>query len=272
METFDFGRRIRDVVLPEVRKTHHVTGHYLSLEAAAGVIEVVRLGLIAAGCGELTDEQLLELGMVLEYQVHPELRPKSGEKKDVVAEIERLWAERQAAHSSLGESPPKAPARVKWGVLIGLLGMLLGTGVTALFFSSRGMMRHEVEAGEVEKAVFAQATRDVITNRLAELQAKVARYRCPSKTWEEDQKEVIASQKALVQATEHAEYARGRLEGLAHPKTITVPESTTYHVNRVLGVVSKMVQDQKNLLPKGSVEQARTELLRTASLQGRGCK
>src|SRR5262245_50728292 len=123
METFDFGRRIRDVVLPEVRKTYHVTGHYLSLEAAAGVIAVVRLGLLSAGCGELTEEQLLELGTVLEYQVHPELRPKSGEKKDVVSEIERLWAERQATHASLGGPSPKAPGRVKWVVMMALLGM-----------------------------------------------------------------------------------------------------------------------------------------------------
>ena len=111
-----------------------------------------------------------------------------------------------------------------------------------------------------------------MANRLAKLQAKVARYRCPSKTWEEDQKEVIASQKALVQATEHAEYAHGRLEGLAHPKAMTVPEPTEYHVKRVSGVVSKMVQDQKNLLPKGAMEQTRAEPLRTAGLQGRGCK
>jgi len=179
METFDFGRRIRDVVLPEVRKTYHATGHYLSLEAAAGAITVVRLGLLAAGCGELTEEQLLELGTALEYQVHPELRPRSGEKKDVVAEIERLWAERQGTHASLGGPPPKASVRVRWVVMMALLGILLGLGVATLFFSSRGMMRHEVEAGEVEKAIFAQATRDVITNRLTDLQAKVARYRCP---------------------------------------------------------------------------------------------
>jgi hypothetical protein len=112
----------------------------------------------------------------------------------------------------------------------------------------------------------------MIANRLAEVQAKVAGYRCPVKAWEEDQKEVLASQKALVQATEHDAYARGRLEGLAHPKAIQVPEATTYHINRVLGVVNKMIQDQKSLLPKGSVDQARVELLRVVAQQGRICK
>jgi len=272
METFDFGRRIRDVVVPDIRKTYRVSGHYLSLDAAAEVITVVRLGLLAAGAGELTDEQLSELGTVLEYQVHPDLRPKSGEKKDVVAEIERLWSERQAVHTSVDASSSKAPGRLKWLAMLALLGMLLGMGLATLFFFSRGMIRHEVGEGEVEKAILAHATRDMIANRLAELQAKVAGYRCPVKAWEEDQKEVFASQKALVQATEHAIYARGRLEGLAHPKAIQVPEPTTYHINRILGVVNKMIQDQKSLLPKGSVEQARAELLRAVVQQGRACK
>jgi hypothetical protein len=133
--------------------------------------------------------------------------------------------------------------------MLALLGMLLGMGLATLFFFSRGMIRHEVGEGEVEKAILAYATRDTIANRLAELQAKVAGYRCPVKAWEEDQKEVFASQKALVQATEHAIYARGRLEGLAHPKAIR-SQATTYHSNRVLGVVNKMIQDQKSLLPK----------------------
>jgi len=272
METFDFGRRIRDVVVPDIRKTYRVSGHYLSLDAAAEVITVVRLGLLAAGNGELTDEQLSELGTVLEYQVHPDLRPKSGEKKDVVAEIERLWSERQALRTSIDAPSSKAPGRLKWLAMMALLGMLLGMGLATLFFFSRGMIRHEVGEGEVEKAIFAHATRDMIANRLAEVQAKVAGYRCPVKAWEEDQKEVLASQKALVQATEHDAYARGRLEGLAHPKAIQVPEATTYHINRVLGVVNKLIQDQKSLLPKGSVDQARAELLRAAAQQGRVCK
>jgi hypothetical protein len=58
--------------------------------------------------------------------------------------------------------------------------MLLGMGLATLFFYSRGMIRHEVGAGELEKAIFAQATRNVIAHRLTELQAKVARYRCPN--------------------------------------------------------------------------------------------
>ena len=154
-----------------------------------------------------------------------------------------------------------------------LCGMLLGLGLATLFFYSRGMIRHEVGAGELEKAIFAQATRDAITNRLAELQARVARYRCPTnKAWEDDQKEVFASQKALVKAAEHAEYARGRLDGLAHPKSITIPEPTAYHINRMLGIVGKMVQDQKSLLPRGAVEQARVELLRAVVEEGRLCK
>jgi hypothetical protein len=75
-----------------------------------------------------------------------------------------------------------------------------------------------------------------------------------------------------VKATEHAEYERGRLEGLAHPKPIQVPEPTSYHIKRVSGIVGKLVQDQKSLLPKGATDQARSELLRVAGQQGRACK
>ena len=150
--------------------------------------------------------------------------------------------------------------------------MLLGIGLTTLFFYSRGLIRQEVGEGELDNAIFAKATRDVIAKRLAEIQAKVAGYPCPGKTWEDEQKEVLASQHALVIATEQAEYVRGRLEGLAHPKSPQVPEPTSYHVNRVAGIVRKMVQDQKNLLPKSTVDQASSELLRAAVQQGRVCK
>lgn len=272
MDTSDFERRIRDLVIPAIRKQYRVTGHYLSLEAAAEVIQVVRLGLLTAGWGELTEEQLIALGTVLEYQIHQQLRPRSGGKRAVVSEIEQLWAARQAAHATLGGPPAKTSSRLPWVAILALCGMLLGLGLATLFFYSRGMIRHEVGAGELEKAILAQATRDVIANRLADLQAKVARYRCPNKAWEDDQKEVLASQKALVRAKEHAEYARGRLDGLAYPKSITVPEPTAYHNNRMLGIVSKMVQDQKSLLPKGAVEQAREELLRAVVEEGRMCK
>jgi hypothetical protein len=268
----NFERRIRDLVIPAIRKQYRVTGHYLSLEAAAEVIQVVRLGLLAAGWGELTEEQLIALGTVLEYQVHQQLRPRSGGKKNIVSEIEQLWAARQAAHATLGVPPPKAPARRPWVAIMALCGMLLGMGLATLFFSSRGMIRHAVGEGEVEKAMFAHATRDVIAHRLAELQAKIARYGCPGKAWEDDLKEMIASQKALVKAVAHAEYAHGRLDGLAYPKAITVPEPTAYHIKRVLGIVNKMVQDQKSLLPKGAVDQARAELLRAVVEEGRSCQ
>ena len=104
METFDLGRRIRDFIIPNIRKKYHITGQYLSLAAAAEVIQVVRLGLLAAGFGELTEEQLIELGTVLEPEVHQQLRPRSGGKKAVVLEIERLWSERPAAHATRGRS------------------------------------------------------------------------------------------------------------------------------------------------------------------------
>ena len=81
METSDLGRRIRDFIIPNIRKKYHITGQYLSLAAAAEVIQVVRLGLLAAGFGELTEEQLIELGTVLEPEVHQQLRPRSGGKK-----------------------------------------------------------------------------------------------------------------------------------------------------------------------------------------------
>jgi hypothetical protein len=81
LDTSDFERRIRDLVIPTIRKQYRVSGHSLSLEAAAEVIQVVRLGLLAAGWGELTEEQLIALGTVLEYQVHQQLRPRSGGKK-----------------------------------------------------------------------------------------------------------------------------------------------------------------------------------------------
>ena len=97
MEPFDLGRRIRDIIIPHIRKKYHITGQYLTLEAAAEVIQVVRLGLRVAGFGELTEEQLSEVGTVLEPEVHHQLRPRSGGKKAVVLEIERLWSERSVA-------------------------------------------------------------------------------------------------------------------------------------------------------------------------------
>lgn len=81
MEAFDLGRRIRDFIIPHIRKKYHITGQYLSLVAAAEVIQIVRFGLLAAGCGELTEEQLAALGTILEPEVHKQLRPKSGGKK-----------------------------------------------------------------------------------------------------------------------------------------------------------------------------------------------
>jgi hypothetical protein len=272
METFELGRRIRDFIIPNIRKKYHITGQYLSLAAAAEVIQVVRLGLLATGFGELTEEQLIELGTVLEPEVHQQLRPKSGGKKAVVLEIERLWSERSAARTPPGVPQPQAAVRVKKVAMLAFLGMLLGIGLATLFFYSRGMIRQEVGEGELENAIFAKATRDVIAQRLAEVQTKVAGHPCPGKTWEDDHKEVLASQHALVKATERAEYVRGRLEGLAHPKPIQIPEPTSYHVKRVAGIVSKLLQDQKNLLPKGAVEPARSELLRVAVQQGRACK
>jgi hypothetical protein len=271
MEPFDLGRRIRDVIIPHIRKKYHITGQYLSLEAAAEVIQVVRLGLLVAGFGELTEEQLSEVGTVLEPEVHHQLRPKAGGKKAVVLEVERLWSERSVA-SATGAPQPKAAWRVRGIAILSGLGMLLGIGLTTLFFYSRGMIRQEVGKDALESAIFARATRDVIANRLAEERAKVARHLCPGKPWEEDQKEVLASQYALVKATERAEYERGRVEGLAHPKPMQVPEPTPYHIKRVSGIVGKMLQDQKSLLPKGAVDQARSELLRAAVQQGRACK
>src|SRR5712691_4838146 len=108
MESFDLGRRISDFVIADIRKKYHITGQYLSLEAAAEVIKVVRLGFLAAGFGELTEEQLIELGAVLEPEVHQQLRPRSGGKKAVVLEIERLWSERPAAHAPPGVPQPAA--------------------------------------------------------------------------------------------------------------------------------------------------------------------
>ena len=272
MEAFDLGRRIRDFVIPNIRKKYHITGQYLSLAAAAEVVEVVRLGLLAAGFGELTEEQLSEVGTVLEPELHQQLRPKSGGKKAVVLEIERLWSERSTAHATPGVSQPTAAVRVTKVAILSLLGMLLGIGFATLFFYSRGMIRQEIGKDALESAIFAKATKDVIANRLAEVQAKVAGHPCPGKPWEEDQKEVLAFQHALVKAREHAEYERGRVEGLAHPKPIQVPEPAAYHIKRVSGIVGKLVQDQKGLLPKGAVDQARSELLRVAVQQGRVCK
>ena len=51
METVDLERRIRDYVIPDIRKKYHITGQYLSLEAAAEVIQIVRLGLRVTGGG-----------------------------------------------------------------------------------------------------------------------------------------------------------------------------------------------------------------------------
>ena len=272
METFALGRRIRDSIIPNIRKKYHITGQYLSLAAAAEVIQVVRLGLLAAGVGELTEEHLIELGTVLEPEVHQQLRPKAGGKKAVVLEIERLWSERPAAHATQGVPQPKAAVGVKKVAILSFLGMLLGIGLATLFFYSRGMIRQEVGKDALESAIFAKAARDVIANRLAEERAKVARHPCPGKPWEEDQKEVLASQHALVKATERAEYERGRVEGLAYPKPIQIPEPTSYHIKRVSGIVGKLLQDQKSLLPKGAVDPARSELLRVAVQQGRACK
>jgi len=272
METVDLGRRIRDFIIPHIRKKYHITGQYLSLEAAAEVIQVVRLCLLAAGLGELTEEQLIALGTALEPEVHQQLRPRSGGKKAVVLEIERLWSERPVAHATSGVAQPKTPARVHKVAVLSFLGMLLGIGLATLFFYSRGMIRQEVGKSELESAIFAKATRDVIAHRLTEVQAKAAEHPCPGKTWEDDHKEVLASQHALVKATERAEYERGRVEGLAHPRPIQVPEPTSYHIKRVAGVVGKMLQDHKSLLPKGAVDQARSELLRAAVQQGRVCK
>jgi hypothetical protein len=272
MEPFNLGRRIRDFVIPHVRKKYHITGQYLSLEAAAEVIQVVRFGLLTAGFGELTEEQLTEIGTVLEPEVHPQLRPRSGGKKAVVLEIEQLWSERPVAHTTRGVLQPRTAWRVKGVAMLSLLGMLLGVGLATLFFYSRGMIRQEVGRSEIDSAIFAKATRDVIAKRLVEVRAKIAGHPCPGKTWEDDQKEVLAAQHALVKATERAEYERGRLDGLAYPKSIQLPEPTPYHINRVSGIVGKLMQDQKSLLPKGAVDQARIELLRVAVQQGRVCK
>jgi len=272
METFDLGRRIRDVIIPHIRKKYHITGQYLSLVAAAEVIQVVRLGLLAAGFGELTEEQLIELGTVLEPEVHQQLRPRSGGKKAVVLEIEQLWSDRSASHATSGDPQPKAPVRVKKVAILSVLGMLLGMGLATLFFYSRGMIRQEVAKDELERAILAKATRDVIANRLAEVQTKVAEHPCPGKTWEDDHKDVLAFQYALVKATERVEYERGRVAGLAYPKSMQVPEPTSYHIKRVSGIVGKLVQDQKSLLPKAVADQARSELLRVAVQQGRVCK
>ena len=51
MEPSDLGRRIRDFIIPEVRKKYHITGQYLSLEAAVEVIQVVRLVSSPQGLG-----------------------------------------------------------------------------------------------------------------------------------------------------------------------------------------------------------------------------
>jgi hypothetical protein len=271
MEPSDLGRRIRDYVIPDIRKKYHITGQYLSLEAAVEVIQVVRLGLLTAGLGQLTDAQLSELGAAMEHQIHQQLKPQTGGAKEIVAEIERLWSARPVTHATSGVSRPPAAARVKWLAILSVFGMLLGLGLATLFFYSRGLIRQEVGKSELDSAIFARATRDVIAQRLVEMQAKVAKYQCPGKTWEDEQKEVIACKQALVKATEQAEYARGRLDGLAHPRSLQLPEPTTYHINRVTGIVDKMVRDQKNLLPRGAVEQARSELLRVAVQQGHTC-
>src|SRR5215813_13957924 len=270
METFAVGRQIRDYIIPHIRKKYHITGQYLSLAAAAEVIQVVRLGLLAAGFRELTEEQLSELGTILEPEVHQQLRPESGGKKAVVLEIERLWSERPAAHATQGVSHPNAEehrearqngnlfhSHCGFGVrkitILSCLAMLLGIGLTTLFFYSRGMIRQGIGKDELESAIFAKAARDVIAQRLAEVQTKAAGHPCPGKTWEDDHKEVLASQYALVKATERAEYERGRVEGLAHPSLVQVPEPTSYHIKRVSGIVGKLLQDQKSLLPKGAV-------------------
>jgi hypothetical protein len=161
---------------------------------------------------------------------------------------------------------------VKRLVILSVLGLLLGMGLATLFFYSRGLIRQEVGKSDLESAIFAKATRDVLVQRLAEIQAKVAKYNCPGKTWEDEQREVLACKQALVQATEQAEYARGRIDGLASPRSLQLPEPTAYHIGRVTGIVDKMVRDQKNLLPRGAVEQARSELLRVAVQQGHTCK
>ena len=272
MEPSDLGRRIRDYVIPDIRKKYHITGQYLSLEAAVEVIQVVRLGLLTAGLGQLTDAQLSELGAAMEHQIHQQLKPQTGGTKELVAELERLWSARPVTPATSGVPRSPAAAHRKWLAILSVLGVLVGIGLTTLFFYSRGLIRQEVGKSELENAIFAKATRDVIAQRLAEIQAKVAKYQCPGKTWEDEQKEVIACKQALVKATEQAEYARGRLDGLAHPQSLQLPEPTTYHIRRVTGIVDKMVRDQKNLLPRGAVEQARSELLRMAVQQGHTCQ
>jgi hypothetical protein len=272
MEPSDLGRRIRDYVIPDMRKKYHITGQYLSLEAAVEVIQIVRLGLLTAGLGQLTEAQLSELGAAIEHQIHQQLKPQTGGPKEIVAEIERLWSTRPVTPATSGVAGPSAAARVKWLAVLSVLGMLLGIGLATLYFYSRGLIRQEVGKNELDNAIFAKATRDVIAQRMVEMQAKVAKYQCPGKTWEDEQKEVLACKQALVKATEQAEYARGRLDGLAHPQSLQIPEPATYHINRVTGVVDKMVRDQKNLLPRGAVEQARSELLRAAVQQGHTCK
>src|SRR5438128_729538 len=174
MKPFDLGRRTRDVIIPHMRKKYRITGQYLSLEAAAEAIQVVRLGLLAAGFGELTEEQLTELGTVLEREVHQQLIPRSGGKRDVVLAIERLWSERSAAHATASVSQSKTSARVTKVALLSCLSMLLGIGLGTLFFYSRGMIRQEVGKNEVESAIFAKAARHVIAHQLAEVQTKVA--------------------------------------------------------------------------------------------------
>src|SRR4030095_1958857 len=174
MEALELGRRIRDFIIPNIRKKYHITGQYASLVAAAEVIQVVRLGLLAAGFGELTEEQLSELGTILEPEVHQQLRPKSGEKKAVVLEIERLWLERPVAHATQGVPHPKAAVGVKKVAILSCLAMLLGIGLATLFFYSRGMIRQGIGKDELESAIFAKAARDVIAQRLAEVQTKGA--------------------------------------------------------------------------------------------------
>jgi hypothetical protein len=272
MEPSDLGRRIRDYVIPDIRKKYHITGQYLSLEAAVEVIQVVRLGLLTAGLGQLTEAQLSELGAAMEHQIHQQLKPQTGGAKEIVAELERLWSARPVTHATSGVPRPPATARVKRLVILSVLGLLLGMGLATLFFYSRGLIRQEVGKSDLESAIFAKATRDVLVQRLAEIQAKVAKYNCPGKTWEDEQREVLACKQALVQATEQAEYARGRIDGLASPRSLQLPEPTAYHIGRVTGIVDKMVRDQKNLLPRGAVEQARSELLRVAVQQGHTCK
>ena len=107
METFELGRRIRDFIIPNIRKKYHITGQYLSLAAAAEVIQVVRLGLLATGFGELTEEQLIELGTVLEPEYTSNSDPSQVGKSRRVGNRATVVRKVSGSHSSRRSSTPK---------------------------------------------------------------------------------------------------------------------------------------------------------------------